>query len=108
MAKATKKPPTKTQIMASIAEATGLSKKDVAGVFEALEAEIQKSLSSRGAGSFTIPGLLKIVKKKVPARPARKNVPDPFNPGQFRDIAAKPAHNKVTIRSLKKLKDMVA
>ena len=34
---------------------------------------------------------MKIEKKKVPARPAQKNVPNPFKPGEFRDIAAKPA-----------------
>ncbi len=107
MAKAAKKPPTKTQIMATIAEATGLSKKDVAAVFEALEAEVKKNLGSRGAGSFTIPGLLKIEKKRVPAKPARKNAPDPFNPGQFRDYPAKPACNKVKVRALKNLKEMV-
>ncbi len=107
MPKAVKKPPTKTQIMANIAEATGLNKKDVAAVFEALDAEIKKNLGSRGAGSFTLPGLLKIVKQKVPAKPARKNAPDPFNPGEFRDYAAKPACNKVKIRALKNLKEMV-
>ncbi len=107
MAKAAKKPPTKTQILNNIAEATELSKKDVANVFEALEAEVAKNLASRGPGSFTIPGLLKIVKKRVPAKPARKHVPDPFHPGEFRDHPAKPATNKVTVRALKKLKDMV-
>ena len=107
MPKAVKKPPTKTQIMATIAETTGLNKKDVAAVFEALEAEIKKNLGSRGVGSFTIPGLLKIVKQRKPARPARKNVPDPFNPGQFRDYPAKPASNAVKVRALKNLKEMV-
>ncbi len=107
MPKAAKKPPTKTQIMATIAETTGLNKKDVAAVFEALEAEVKKNLGNRGAGSFTIPGLLKIVKQRVPAKPARKNVPDPFNPGQLRDYPAKPACNKVKVRALKNLKEMV-
>ena len=107
MPKAVKKPPTKTQIMATIAETTGLSKKDVAAVFEALEAEIKKNVGSRGPGSFTIPGLLKIVRQRKPARPARKNVPDPFNPGQFRDYPAKPATNVVKVRALKSLKEMV-
>ncbi|MDD4268019.1 MAG: HU family DNA-binding protein [Pirellulales bacterium] len=107
MAKAAKKPPTKSQIVASIAEATGVTKKDVAAVFAALEAEVKKNLGSRGAGSFTIPGLLKIVKQRVPARPARKGVPNPFRPGEVMDVAAKPAQNKVKIRPLKNLKEMV-
>jgi nucleoid DNA-binding protein len=109
MAKAApKKPPTKTEIMTSIADATGLTKKEVAGVFEALQDEIKKSLGARGAGSFTIPGLLKIEKKKVPARKAKKGVPNPFRPGELMDVAAKPAYNKVRVRPLKSLKDMAA
>ena len=106
-AAAPKKPLTKTEIMAKIAEATNLSKKEVAAVFDALGAEIKKSLSLRGAGSFTIPGLLKIERKKVPARVARKGVPNPFKPGELMDVAAKPASKKVKVRPLKNLKDMV-
>jgi len=107
MAKAAKKPPTKSQIVASIAEATGVTKKDVAAVFAALEAEVKKNLASRGSGSFTITGLLKIIKQRVPARPARKGVPNPFRPGELMDVAARPAQNKVKIRPLKNLKEMV-
>ncbi|OHB85729.1 MAG: DNA-binding protein [Planctomycetes bacterium RBG_16_64_12] len=103
MAKATKKPPTKTQILGSIADATGLAKKDVAAVFEALEKQVKESLSRRGPGVFTIPGLIKIEKKKVPAKPARKGV---MVLGQLRDIPAKPATTKVKVRALKNLKDM--
>jgi nucleoid DNA-binding protein len=104
MAKAAKKPMTKTQILASIAEATGLPKKDVAAVFDALGEEIKKNLN-RGPGAFTIPGLVKVEKKKVPAKPARKGV---MVLGQLRDIPAKPATTKVRVRALKNLKDMVA
>ena len=107
MAKAAKKPPTKTQILTNIAESTGLAKKDVAAVFDALAAEIKKNLGSRGPGSFAIPGLLKIEKKKVPARAAKKGVPNPFKPGELMDVAARPAYNKVKVRPLKTLKDMV-
>jgi len=107
MAKATKKAPTKTEILNNIADATDLSKKDVAAVLESLSDEIRKGLSSRGPGMFTIPGLVKIEKKKMPARPARKNVPNPFKPGEMMDVAAKPAYTKIKVRALKNLKDMV-
>jgi len=107
MAKAAKKPPTKTEILANIADATDLSKKQVAAVFDALQAEIKKSLGPRGAGVFSVPGLLKIEKKKIPARPAKKGVPNPFRPGELMDVAARPASNKVKVRPLKNLKDMV-
>ena len=109
MAKAakSKKPPTKTEILTNIANATDLTKKDVAAVFDALAAEIKRNLGSRGPGSFAIPGLLKIEKKKVPARPAKKGVPNPFKPGELMDVAARTAYNKVKVRPLKNLKDMV-
>ncbi|RIK87675.1 MAG: DNA-binding protein [Planctomycetota bacterium] len=108
MAKAAaKKPPTKTEIYASISEATGVAKKDVAAVFDALSDEVAKSLSKKGAQAFTIPGLCKIVVQHKPAQPAKKGVPNPFKPGELMDVAAKPAKNVVKVRALKKLKDMV-
>jgi hypothetical protein len=76
-------------------------------VIEALVEEIKKNLGNKGSGSFTIPGLVKIEKKKVPARAAKKNVPNPFKPGEMMDVPAKPAYNKVKVRALKNLKDMV-
>ncbi len=106
MAKAAKKPLTKTQILAEIADATQLSKKDEAAGFDALTAEIKKSLSRSGAGQFTVPGLLKIVKKKVEAKPAQKGVTNPFT-GEIYDRPAKKAYNTVKVRPLKALKDMV-
>jgi nucleoid DNA-binding protein len=107
MAKAApKKPLTKTELLANIATTTDVPKKQVAAVLEALSAEIKKSVSSKGAGAITIPGLVKIEKKKVPARAAQKNVPNPFKPGEFMDRPAKPAYNKVKVRALKLLKDM--
>ena len=105
-AAAPKKAPTKTQIVGNIADSTGLSKKQVTAVFEALADEIKKAVAARGPGAFTIPGLVKIVKKKVPARPAQKGVKNPFT-GEIRDLPAKPASNKITVRALKNLKDMI-
>jgi nucleoid DNA-binding protein len=105
-APAAKKPLTKTEILANIAAATEVPKKQVAAILEALAGEIKKSLGSKGAGAITIPGLVKIEKKRVPARAAQKNVPNPFKPGEVRDIPAKPAYNKVKVRALKLLKDM--
>ena len=108
MGKATaRKAPTKTEVLNNIAEATDLSKKQVSAVLDALSEEIRKALSNRGPGMFAIPGLIKVEKKKVPARPARKGVPNPFKPGELMDVAAKPASVKVKVRALKNLKDMV-
>lgn len=107
MAKTSAKAPTQSEVLNNIATATGLTKKQIVGVFEALTTEIKKNVT-KGAGVFKLPGgLLKITKKKVPARPAQKNVPNPFKPGEVRDIPAKPASSKVKVVALKTLKDMV-
>ena len=108
-ASAEPKPRTKSQIFKDISEETGVARKDVAAVFESMTAMIKKDLSrSKNApGSFTVPGLMKIQKVHKARRPARKNVPNPFRPGEFMDVAAKPAHNVVKVRALKALKDMV-
>ena len=107
MAKSAAKAPTQSEVLNNLATATGLTKKQVAAVFEALAAEIKKNVT-KGAGVFKLPGgLLKVTRKKVPAKPAQKNVPNPFKPGEFRDIPAKPAPNKVRVVALKTLKDMV-
>ena len=103
--KAPVKPLTKSEIQNNIAEATGLTKKDVARVLDALADEIRKSVAPKGAGVFVLPGLLKIEKKAVPAKKAQKHVENPFKPGEFRDIPAKPASSKVKMRPLKGLKD---
>jgi hypothetical protein len=77
-----------------------------AAVLEALVAEIKKSLGNKGAGVIAIPGLVKIEKKRIPARNAQKGVPNPFKPGELMDRPAKPAYNKVKVRALKLLKDI--
>jgi nucleoid DNA-binding protein len=102
------KAPTKTEILNSIAESTGINKKDVSTVIDALTEEIKKNLAASGPGVFAIPGLVKIERKDVDAKPARIGVPDPFNKGQLRDYPAKPASVKIKVRALKLLKDMVA
>ena len=106
MAKAAPKPPTKTEIFANIAEATDLNKKQVAAVFDALAAEIQKAIGKRGGpGMFTVPGLCKIIVQRKPATKERKGI-NPFT-GEETIFKAKPACNVVKVRPLKGLKDMV-
>lgn len=108
MAKAAvKKSLTKSELLNAISGETELTRKDVNAVLDSLTTQISKSLGRRGPGMFTLPGLVKIEKKKVPARKARKGVPNPFKPGELMDIAAKPASTKVKVRPLKNLKEMV-
>jgi nucleoid DNA-binding protein len=101
------KPLTKTEILRNISESTGRAKKDVVLVLDHLTNEIQKSLKGSGIGVFSIPGLVKIERRKVPARPAQKGVKNPFT-GELQDRPAKPASVKVRVRALKNLKAMVA
>jgi nucleoid DNA-binding protein len=96
----------KSQLVAAISDATELTKRDVKAVLESLEVQVGKSLSRKGPGVFTLPGLVKIERRKVPARKARRNVPNPFKPGEMMDVPAKPASTKIKVRALKNLKGM--
>lgn len=99
---------TKTQLFMHIAEETGVARKDIVKVFESLANVIEGHVKTRGAGEFKIPGLMKIKINKKPATKARKNVPNPFSPGTFMDVKAKPARKVVKVLPLKALKDMAA
>ena len=106
MATNTKKPHTKSVLYAKIGEDTGLTRKDVAAVFDSINGQIKKNLGGRGApGLFTVPCLLKmrVVKKK--ATKARKGI-NPFT-GEEMMFKAKPATKVVKVSPLKGLKDMV-
>jgi nucleoid DNA-binding protein len=96
---------TKADIYASLAESTGLSKKQIAAVFDDLVELIKTDLSRKGPGQFTVPGLLKLSVKLTPAKPARRAM-DPFKK-EMRDYPAKPASRKVRARALKALNDLV-
>ena len=79
-----KKAPTKAELFARIAEDTGLTRKDIAAVFDSLNVQVRNSLDSdSGPGAFTIPGLLKL------------------------NVVTKPASKAVKATPLKALRDMV-
>ena len=96
----------KSGLVAHLSEATGVIARDVRNVLAALEGAVAASLSKKGVGSFTLPGLLKITAVSVPAKPKRKGV-NPFTKEE-QWFAAKPATTKVKVRPLKKLKDAAA
>lgn len=103
MAKA--KAATKSEVYKRIADATGLTRKQVAAACEALAGVIKTELGKKGPGVFTLPGLAKMVVKNKPAVPAGERK-DPFT-GQMKMFKAKPASRVVKIRPLKALKEMV-
>lgn len=101
---AIKEPMTKTALYANIAETTELSKKDVAAVFDALADVINGHIKKNAAGTFTLPGLLKVKTVRKPATKKRKGI-NPFT-GEETIFKAKPARTVVKVLPLKKMKDM--
>ena len=93
----------KSGLVAHLAEATGVAAKDVRSVLASLEHAVAASVNKKGAGSFTLPGLLKISTVSVAAKPKRKGI-NPFTKEE-QWFAAKPATTKLKVRPLKKLKD---
>ena len=77
-------PYTKAQLFGAIAEDTGLSKKEVAAVFESLNDFMLRHLKSRSAGTFTLPGLAKFTVNKKPAKPGKSD-PDKWKSELERD-----------------------
>ena len=104
MATSAAKPASKSEIINRIGESTGLSRKEVKSVFEALSAEIQSAVGKKGPGVFAVPGLMKITVIQKPATKARKGI-NPFTK-QEQVFKAKPARKVIKVRPLKALKDM--
>ena len=97
---------TKTQVIQSIADSTGLTKKDVASVLSALGDLVEGHMRKRGSGEFQIPETgVKIRRVKKPARKSRMG----RNPatGEEIKIPAKPASTTVRVTALKSLKESV-
>jgi nucleoid DNA-binding protein len=97
------KPSTKTEIYSNLADQTGLKKKDIASVFDALAGMMQTDLKK--VGVFNVPGLMKVKVVHKPAVPEREGV-NPFT-GEKMMFKAKPARNTVKVTALKGLKEMV-
>ena len=98
------KPATKSEILASIAGATELTRKQVAAVFDGLAGLIGAAVGKKGPGVFAVPGLMNIVVVNKPAVPAHKGI-NPFTK-QEHFFKAKPARKVIRVRPLKALKDM--
>ncbi len=98
------KPRTKSDVYRALSDNTGLTRKQVASVFESMSGLIKKDLS-RGPGVFSIPGLIKVKVVKKPATKARMGT-NPFT-GQEMMFKAKPARKVVKAQPLKALKSMV-
>ncbi len=96
---------TKSEVLKSVADATQLSRKQVASVLDALSGLIEKNLGKKGPGIFVVPGLMKITVITKPATKARKGI-NPFTKEEV-VFKAKPARKVIKVRPLKALKEMV-
>jgi nucleoid DNA-binding protein len=94
---------TKSGLIGLLAEENGLSRSVAAGVMASLEKVLLGSVHPRGVGEFTLPGLLKVTLRKVPARKAGTMIRNPAT-GEMVPGAAKPASVRVKVRALSKLK----
>ena len=93
----------KSALINLIAEQNDIPRKTAVGVFNTLESVMLGSVHPRGVGEFTLPGLLKISLRKVPARKAGTLIRNPAT-GEMMKGAAKPASVRVKVRALSKLK----
>jgi len=97
---------TKASLATHLADRAAVDLKAVKAVLVALEDTILGSIHKKGAGEFTLSGLLKISAQSVPAKKKRFGK-DPFT-GAERWFPAKPASVRIKARALKKLKDAAA
>jgi hypothetical protein len=99
----------KTEIFTVIADNVGISRKQVAGVFDVLGRMMAADLAKPSADKnkvFVVPGMMKVAAiYKAATKSAQK--PNPFKPGEMMTVKAKPARTVIKIRPLKGLKQMV-
>jgi nucleoid DNA-binding protein len=96
---------TKTAIYDELAQAAGITRKQVGAVFDGLAGVIKKQLKKDG-DIFKVPGFFRLTlvrKKATKGGEMRKN---PFT-GEMAPAKPKPASNNIRVRALKALKDMV-
>ncbi|MDE3061061.1 MAG: HU family DNA-binding protein [Pseudomonadota bacterium] len=86
-----------------IAENSGVTRQQAASALATIEAAMFGSVHPNGTGEFTLPGLLKVTLRKVPARKAGTLIRNPAT-GEMMKAAAKPASVRVKVRALSKLK----
>jgi len=97
---------TKSQILSTLAEETGLAKKDIQAVFAATKDLAARHLGERGSGELTIPEIgVKLRRVQKAAREAGM-VRNPFT-GEMVYVDAKPASLSVRASAMKAIKDTV-
>ena len=102
--KAAVKPMTKSEVYRAVADATGLTRKQVVEVLDATTDIMVKQVKK--TGSFNFIGLMKMTLVKKPAVKGGKLVRNPFT-GEMVKQKPKPASKTVKVRPMKALKDQL-
>lgn len=98
---------TKSALISLIAEQNEVSRKTASGMFDTLQSIMLGSVHPKGVGEFTLPGILKVTLRKVPARKEGTLIRNPAT-GEMMKAAAKPASVRVKVRALSKMKKAAA
>ncbi|MGB1125062.1 MAG: HU family DNA-binding protein [Phycisphaeraceae bacterium] len=98
------KPMTKSEVYRAVADATGLTRKQIVDVLDATTAVMVKEVKKKG--SFNFIGLMKMTLVKKPAVKGGKLVRNPFT-GEMVKQKPKPASKTVKVRPMKALKDQL-
>ncbi len=95
----------KSQFVITLAEKSGLDKKQAVSALDTINTIVAQQLGKRGPGEVLIPGLLKLNIVDKPATPKHEGV-NPFTkePMTFK---AKAARKVIKVRPLKALKDAI-
>ncbi len=95
----------KSQFVTTLAEKSGLTKKQVESALETMNEMVAQQLSSKGPGEVLIPGLVRLNVVIKPATPQHQGI-NPFTKAPM-TYKAKAARKVIKVRVLKALKDAV-
>jgi nucleoid DNA-binding protein len=95
----------KAQFVTTLAEKSGLDRKQAASALDAISAMVTQQLGKKGPGEVIIPGLIKLNVVEKPATSEHEGV-NPFTKEPM-TYKAKAAHKVIKVRLLKALKDAV-
>ncbi len=95
----------KSQFVTTLAEKSGLNKKQAASALDTINVMVAQQLSKQGPGEVLIPGLIKLNIVEKPATPKHEGV-NPFTK-QPMTYQARAARKVIKVRPLKALKDAI-
>ena len=96
---------TKTQFVTTLAEKSGLNRKQATSALDTINAMVAQQLGKRGPGEVLIPGLLKLNVIAKPATRQHQGI-NPFTKEPM-TYKAKAARKVIKVRPLKALKDAI-